>query len=144
MVDNGMRASEISQYLYENAAIGIYQTSAAGGFEFANPAVACILGYDSLDDLKNSIADIDRQLFVDPSCRQEFHRLLKEKGCVRNFEAELYCRGRKKVWVRMQADAVADPKDDPGSSVSLYRGFLIDINEHKDIGSCMSFTESAL
>ncbi|HPS92745.1 MAG TPA: PAS domain S-box protein, partial [Methanothrix sp.] len=128
---DGMRAREISQYLYENAAIGIYQASAAGGFEFANHAVASILGYDSPEDLKNCIADIDSQLFVDPSFPQEFHRLLNVKGCASNFEAELFRKDGKKIWVCMQADALADPRDDPNRPVSSYLGFLIDISEHK-------------
>ena len=133
MEDDATRAGEISQYLYENTGIGIYKASEAGGFEFANTAIASILGYDSPEDLKNCIADIDRQLFVDPYRRQEFHLLLKEKGCVRNFEAELFCRDGKKIWVCMQADVVADPRDDPNSPVSSYRGFLIDITEHKNV-----------
>jgi len=133
MEDDGTRAREITQYLYENAAIGIYRASAAGGFDFTNPAIASILGYASPEDLKNCIADIDRQLFVDPSCRKEFHRLLKEKGCVRNFEAELFRKDGKKVWVCMQADAMVDTKDVSNSPVLSYRGFLIDITGHKNV-----------
>lgn len=44
MENDRMRAREISQYLCENAAIGIYQASAAGRYAIANPALAHILG----------------------------------------------------------------------------------------------------
>ena len=131
MENDRMRDREISQYLCENAAIGIYQTSAAGRYAIANPALAHILGYDSPEDLINSVTDIDRQVFADPFRQREFHRLLEETGGVKNFEAELFRKDGKRVWVSIQADAMVDVIDDPNNMVSSYQGFLIDITEHK-------------
>jgi PAS domain S-box-containing protein len=131
MENDRMRDREISQYLCENAAIGIYQTSAAGRYAIVNPALAHILGYDSPEDLINSVTDIDRQVFADSLRQREFHRLLEECGSVKNFEAELFRKDGKRVWVSIQADAMVDAKDDPINVVSSYQGFLIDITEHK-------------
>jgi PAS domain S-box-containing protein len=131
MENDRMRDQEISQYLFENAELGIYQTSAAGRYKIANPALAHILGYDSPEDLINSVTDIDRQVFADPFQEREFHRLLKESGRVKNFEAELFRKDGKRVWVSIQADVMVDAKDDPINMVSSYQGFLIDITEHK-------------
>jgi len=89
MENDWMRAREISQSLCENAVLGFYQTSTAGCYVMVNPALAHILGYDSPEDLINTITDIDRQVFVDPFRQREYHRLLEETGSVKNFEAEL-------------------------------------------------------
>jgi len=137
MENDWMRAGEISRSLYENAVLGIYQTSAAGRITIANPALAHILGYDSPDDLINSITDIDRQVFVDPSRQREFHRLLKETGSVKNFVAELFCKGGRQVWVSIQADAI----NDPNNIASSYQGFLIDITEHKIVEEALKRSE---
>ncbi|MFZ2470340.1 MAG: PAS domain S-box protein [Methanothrix sp.] len=131
MENDRMRDREISQYLCENAAIGIYQTSAAGRYAIVNPALAHILGYDSPEDLINSVTDIDGQVFADPFRQREFHRLLEDAGGVKNFEAELFRKDGKRVWVSIQADAMVDAIDDPNNMVSSYQGFLIDITEHK-------------
>jgi PAS domain-containing protein len=94
MKNDWMRAGEISQSLCENEVLGIYQTSTAGRYAMANPTLAHILGYDSPEDLINTITDIGKQVFVDPLRHQEFHRLLQETGRVKNFEAELRASGK--------------------------------------------------
>ena len=132
-----MRAGEFSQYLCENEVLGIYQTSAAGRYVIANPALAHILGYDSPEDLINSITDIDRQIFVDPSRQREFHRLLEETGSVKNFVAELFRRDGRRVWVSIQADAI----NDLNNIASSYQGFLIDITEHKIVEEALKRSE---
>ena len=103
----------------------------------ANPALAHILGYDSPEDLINSITDIDRQIFVDPLRNQEFHRLLEETGSVKNFVAELFRRDGRRVWVSIQADAI----NDPNNIASSYQGFLIDITEHKIVEEALKRSE---
>ena len=132
-----MRAGAISQYLCENAVLGIYQTSTAGRYAIANLALAHILGYDSPDDLINSITDIDRQVFVDPFRYREFHRLLKETGSVKNFVAELFRKDGRRVWVSIQANAI----NDPNNIASSYQGFLIDITEHKIVEEALKRSE---
>ena len=103
----------------------------------ANPALAHILGYDSPEDLINSITDIDRQIFVDPLRNQEFHRLLEETGSVKNFVAELFRRDGRRVWVSIQADAI----NDLNNIASSYQGFLIDITEHKIVEEALKRSE---
>ncbi|OYW22154.1 MAG: hypothetical protein B7Z55_04955, partial [Planctomycetales bacterium 12-60-4] len=58
--------------IFENAVEGIFQTTPDGRYLSANPSLARIYGYDSVDDLKSSVADIGNQLYVDPQRRQEF------------------------------------------------------------------------
>ena len=96
MENDRMRDREISQYLCENAAIGIYQTSAAGRYAIVNPALAHILGYDSPEDLINSVTDIDGQVFADPFRQREFHRLLEDAGGVKKLRGGTISQRREK------------------------------------------------
>ncbi|MCX6676509.1 MAG: PAS domain S-box protein, partial [Methanothrix sp.] len=137
MENDWMRAGKISQSLYESAVLGIYRTSAAGRYAMVNPALAHILGYDSPEDLINTITDIDRQVFVDPFRRREFHRLLEETGSVKNFEAELFRKDGSLVWVSIQASAI----NDQNNIASSYQGFLIDITEHKIVEESLKRSE---
>ncbi len=134
MKSDWMRAGDFSRSLYKNAVLGIYQTSAAGCYEMVNPALAQILGYDSPEDLINSITDIDRQVFVDSFRNREFHRLLEETGSVKNFEAKLFRKDGRYVWVSIQASTISD-------MTSPYQGFLIDITEHKTVEEALKRSE---
>ncbi len=62
------RAEEQYRGIFENAVMGIFQTTADGQYLVVNQALAKIYGHDSALDLKNSVTDIERQLYVDPSC----------------------------------------------------------------------------
>ena len=103
----------------------------------ANPALAHILGYDSPEDLINSITDIDRQVFVDPFRCLVFHRLLKETGSVKNFEAELFRKNGERVWISIQADAI----NDQNNMALSYQGFLLDITEQKNVEKSLKRSE---
>ncbi|MDD5008880.1 MAG: PAS domain S-box protein, partial [Syntrophorhabdaceae bacterium] len=53
--------------IYENATEGIFQASVDGRFISANPSLARIHGYDSPEELIESISNIARQLYVNPA-----------------------------------------------------------------------------
>src|SRR5580700_7838905 len=76
--------------IFENASDGIFQTTPDGHYLSANPALAEIYGYASPNELVASISDIKRQLYVEPGRRDEFVRLMDEKGEVRGFESRVY------------------------------------------------------
>src|SRR5215470_11990134 len=65
--------------IFENAVDGIFQTTPEGQYLSVNPALACIYGYETPEELMASLTDIGGQLYVDPSRRDEFIRLLHEQ-----------------------------------------------------------------
>ena len=69
-----------------NAPIGIFTSTPEGRFIAANSTIARILGYDSPEDLMESVKDIATQIYVDPSDRDEFIHLLKVQGSVVRFK----------------------------------------------------------
>jgi PAS domain S-box-containing protein len=137
MEDDGTRAREISQYLYENATIGVYQATATGRYEFANPALAQILGYESPEDLIDSVKNIDNQIFADPFLKDEFYRLLNNAGHIENYEAQLLCKDGKRIWACIQADIIINERDCQKKQEPSYRGFLIDITKYKIVDEAL-------
>jgi PAS domain S-box-containing protein len=55
--------------IFENSPLGIFQSTFEGRFLKANPALAAILGYESPEDLIDSISDIAAQVYANPKDR---------------------------------------------------------------------------
>ena len=60
--------------LVEESPLGVFQTTPAGRFRYANRGLADILGYNSQKELIDSIKDISQELLVDASSRTEVLR----------------------------------------------------------------------
>lgn len=114
--------------LFENATWGIFQTSPAGQYLDANPALARIYGYDSVEALRLGLTDIARQLYVEPGRRQEFIELMDRLGAVTDFESEVYRRDGSRISITESVRAV---RDDAGRVV-YYEGFVEDISARKE------------
>ncbi|NJK60820.1 MAG: PAS domain S-box protein [Oscillatoriales cyanobacterium SM2_1_8] len=85
--------------LFEQAAEGIFQTTADGQYLRVNPALARIYGYDSPADLLARVQDIGTQLYVDPQQRERFLALMAAAGAVTDFEAEIYRKDGSTTWI---------------------------------------------
>ncbi len=114
--------------IFNNAIEGIYQTTADGQYLNFNPALAKIYGYDSADDLSRGILDIDRQLYVQPGKRAEFIRMMRERGVVHNFEAEVYRKNGEVIWISENAREVRDE----AGNLLFYEGTVEDITERRN------------
>jgi two-component system, cell cycle sensor histidine kinase and response regulator CckA len=93
--------------MVENAVIGIFQGTPEGSYTTVNPAMARLLGYDSPQDLIESIADYTEQVYVDYASREEFRRLAKKQAVSTNFESEAYRKDGTKVWLCTNAWAIS-------------------------------------
>ncbi|MFC1886405.1 AAA family ATPase, partial [Thermodesulfobacteriota bacterium] len=58
--------------IFENAVEGMYQTSPNGRFISANPAMARIFGFESPEELMETITDVEHQLYVSAEGRNDF------------------------------------------------------------------------
>lgn len=113
--------------IFENAINGIYQTSPSGQYIDINPALVKIYGYDSKNELINSICDIQQQLYVDADKRTEFIRLIDSQGFVQNFEAQVYRKNGDIIWISENAHEVRDTD----GKLMFYEGTVEDISERK-------------
>ena len=116
--------------LFENAVEGIYRTSADGVLLAANPALARITGFASVDALEAAFereGALDFELYVDPDRREQFRRLLEEKGAVSGFISEIRKYDGTSAWIRENARAARDSD----GRVLFYEGTVEDITEQK-------------
>ncbi|MBE9115217.1 EAL domain-containing protein [Lusitaniella coriacea LEGE 07157] len=128
--EEALRQAEIKyRSIFENSVEGIFQTTPNGQFLSANPALARIYGYDSVENLMNSLTDIEHQLYVEPSQRAEFIRLMQENDSVTEFEAQVYQQDGTAIWIAENARSV---RDDDGTLI-YYEGTVEDITERKQV-----------
>ncbi len=120
------QAEEKYRQIFENAIEGIFQSTPEGRFLSVNPAMASLYGYSSPADMIGSIGDeIEHRVHVWPHCREDFKRILEEKGLVRDFEAPTYRKDGSQIWTRTNARAVRDAN----GVVLYYEGFVEDTTE---------------
>ena len=121
------RAEQNFRSIFENAAEGIFQTTADGHYLACNPALARIYGYDSPEDLIASITDIAHKLYVDDDSRPRFQKIMAQYGSVSGFEARIYRKDRSIIWITESARAVYDHD----GKFLYYEGFVSDITSRK-------------
>jgi PAS domain S-box-containing protein len=113
--------------IFENAIEGVYQATIEGRFITANAALARMAGYDSPEELIESVKDIGTQLYVHPEDRKKFMEIMKAKGFVEGFECEFYKKDGSKLWAVINARTV---KDEQGK-ILYFEGLIEDINIRK-------------
>jgi PAS domain S-box-containing protein len=121
-----LEADRQYQLIFEEAIIGIYQTTPEGRLLSANSAMARMFGFDSPGEMMTCITDVQPQLYVNPTRRDEFQRLMDEHGVVRNFELQVYRKDRSKMWLWTNARAVREHQ-----TIVRYVGTLEDITDRK-------------
>jgi len=119
-------AERMYRGIFDDAIVGIYQSTPAGRFLSVNPALARTFGYDSPQDMIASITDIARQFYSDPKRRQEFVLVMDRLGSVPNFEYETLRKDGSKFWVSMSGRAIRQ-----NGAIVRYEGMIQDITERK-------------
>ena len=120
-------AEENYRSIFENALEGIFQSNQEGRFVNVNSAMARLYGYDTPGEMVAEITDISRQIYVDPTMRQRFMRLMQGYGEVKHFEYQSYRRDGSILWVEENSRAVPDAD----GNVLYYEGFVQDISDRK-------------
>lgn len=112
--------------IYNNAYIGLFASTPEGRFISANPQAVKNLGYDSEEDLINSVTDIREQIYVDHSARDEIFNLLTTKGFVNDYEARFYRKDGSIIWGSISARVTVDENEN-----IIIEGTSLDINARK-------------
>ena len=127
-VESALRmAEEKYRSIFENSVEGIFQSTVDGRYLVANPTLARMYGYTSVEDLQHAMTDIGSRLYVDPQRRAEFQRRIAQDGTVYRFESEIYRRDGSVIWISEHARAA---RDDAGRFL-YYEGTVEDITERK-------------
>jgi PAS domain S-box-containing protein len=131
------QAAEKYQAIFENSPEGIFQSTPEGRYISVNPAMARIYGYDSPEEMIESITDILHQIYVEPDERSEFTRLMQTKGVIENFEKRNFRRDGSIIWTSTSVRVVRDA----GGVILYYEGFLQDITERKQVEEALEGNE---
>ena len=107
--------------------MGIFQTTSDGQYLAANKALAHIYGYASVDELRNRVTDIERQLYVDPRRRNEFISEISAFGHVERFESQIYRKDGSIRWISENAREVRDA----AGKFLFFEGTIEDITQRK-------------
>jgi two-component system, cell cycle sensor histidine kinase and response regulator CckA len=121
------QAEEKYREIFENAVLGIFQTTPDGHYLSMNQQLARMYGNASAEERMTEITDIGRQTYVDPTRREEFKRLILEQGVVRDFEYEVYRKDGSRMWLRENVRAVRNAQ----GNVLYYEGTAEDITRRK-------------
>ncbi len=126
--------------IFEKAPVGIIQSNPEGRYIKVNSAMARIYGYDTPEEMLASITDIAHQIYVDPSSRLEFMRLLAEKEEVLEFISKNQRRDGSHIWTSVNARTVKDAD----GKILYYEGFVRDITEQRRVEEKLHLQSAAL
>ena len=121
------QAEDKYRSIFENAVVGIYQTTLEGQYLAANPTLARLYGCASPQELMAAATDFQRQFYVDPDRHDEFIRLIQAHGTVSDFESQVYCKDRRIIWISENARGLYDA----GGKLIGFEGTTVDITERK-------------
>ncbi|MEG3876107.1 response regulator [Microcoleus sp. herbarium7] len=119
--------------IFENAVEGIFQTTPEGRYLKANPALAKIYGYETVGQMLAELANLNRQLYVDPNRRAEFAAQLAAQRQISKFESQIYRRDGSTIWISENARSICGENN----SVLYYEGTVTDITDRKIAESAM-------
>lgn len=110
--------------LFRRLPIALYRSAPDGALLAANPALAGLLGFDSVSQLMENAGTV-ASFYVDVSKRALWLNRISEAGEVLDFDMELRRRDGSTVWVQDTARAIYDDE----GSLLYCEGALIDITE---------------
>ena len=113
--------------IFENAIDGIFQSTTDGRFVNVNPAMARMYGYDSPEDMINSVTDIAVQLYVDPQLRLSLRQRIAQGEQIRYFESLDYRKDGSTFWTSMNIQGIRDEQ----GNLLFYEGTVEDITRRK-------------
>lgn len=121
------RAEEKYRSIFENAVMGVYQSTQAGRFFEASPSMARILGYDSPADLIESVQDM-RDIYYSPTDRDVWLELLAERREFSGFETRYLKKDGQPIWVSLSSRlAVGEDREE-----QFIEGFCLDVSDKKE------------
>ncbi|MGA2348974.1 MAG: PAS domain S-box protein [Terracidiphilus sp.] len=128
-MENALREAEQKfRGIFDQAIVGVFQSSPEGRLLIVNPSLASAFGYDSPEEMIHSVADLNQQFYTDPERRKEFMFIMASFGSVQNFECEATRKDGSKMWITMSARAILQD-----GVVVRYEGMGEDISERKKI-----------
>ncbi|HEX5742697.1 MAG TPA: PAS domain-containing protein, partial [Flavobacteriaceae bacterium] len=111
------------QSFFNNATVGLYQSTPDGKILSVNPAIVEMLKFDASEELLKF--DLSKGNYVDKTKQDNFKKIIAEKGEIKGYESEWYTKNGNIIVVREGAKAI---KNEEGNIIR-YDGVVEDITE---------------
>ncbi len=121
--------------LFEDSKDGVFTSTYDGNIIDINPAGIEMLGYNSKEELEK--VNIGQDLYVNPKRREEYAEILKEKGYLKDFEAQLRRKDGQTIDCLITSSAYVDDK----SGKLHFCGFIRDVTKQKKFEAQMRQTQ---
>lgn len=132
------QAEEKYRSIFENAVEGIFQITEQGVIINANPSLANILGYASVDDVRNR--EILSLILVPGETRMEISRFLNTgNNEVIGYETRLRRKNKTAFWCSISARKLTHPK----TREIYFEGYIVDITQRREIETAHREREAA-
>ncbi len=112
--------------LFDSSTLGIFRSIPEGRFLDLNPAAAKMFGYDSIEEMLQSVTDISTQIYADPKDREKIIEALKSGNGYGVFETNFR---RKDGSILVGNLHIRLREDEQGKK--YFEGFVEDITEKK-------------
>ena len=130
-MENALREAEQKfRGIFDNAVIGIFQSTPEGRLLSVNPSMATIFGYDSPEEMVTLITDIENQLYVKSTDRADFKARVATVGGVQSYVCEGFRKDGSRIWLSMSVRAIFED-DVP----IRFEGMCEDITERRAMES---------
>ena len=119
-----LQSEEKYRNIFDFASVGIYQSTREGRLITANPALAAILGYDSVEELLTR--RLGEDIYCDPRDRELLINQFVPAGRAGTNEVRWKRKDGSTIWVQLSAHAMTSAKG------SLYfEGFVYDVTAQR-------------
>ncbi|WP_051261035.1 PAS domain S-box protein [Desulfovibrio inopinatus] len=140
LAEKALRTSEANyRAIFNEAPVGIFQTTPEGVFITINPALASVLGYDSPEAFMEAVSSSE-QLYFHSHQRWVLLRLLQQQGMVNDFQSPFKHKNGTPIWMSIY---IRETRDETGT-VKLHEGFAIDISVSKQALADLANSERQL
>lgn len=112
--------------IFDNAVEGIFQSTLEGRFITVNRAYAHIFGYDSPEEILETVTDIATQLYINPEDRMRAVQIMDLEGVLRDFECPVRRKDGSVIWISINSRFSRAP-----DGITCLEGFIIDITDKK-------------
>lgn len=126
LADNHKEMPSIEELsdMFRRMPVALYRTTAGGEILAANTALANLLGYDSVEEMRSGLTIVD-SIYVDPQRRHHWIEEISDAGSVHDFDVELRRPDGTTVWVQDTARAIRGTN----GHIEYFEGALIDVTE---------------
>jgi len=133
-----LAAEEKYHSIFDHLIEGIFQTTPEGRYLLANTALARIYGYNTPQELMDSVTDIGRRLYVQEGRRDEFVRIMHEQDTITGFESQIYRKDGSVIWISENCHARRSSQGE----LLYYEGTVEDITQRKQTEESLKNSEA--